>query len=93
MALGAINVLKGAGFKPGEVTVLSCDGQREAFEAIKEGWMQATVIYATGGAVGLDMAIRVLKGEPVPKRITTETPLITADNVDEFYDADLQYVR
>ena len=93
MILGAINVLKEAGYKPGDVFLVGVDGQREAFEAIKEGWLQATAIYATGGALGLDMAVRVLKGEPVPKRIITETPVITADNVDDFYDPSSQYVR
>lgn len=93
MILGAINVLKEAGYKPGDVFLVGVDGQREAFEAIKDGWLQATAIYATGGALGLDMAVRVLKGEPVPKRIITETPVITKDNVDDFYDANSQYVR
>jgi len=93
MILGAINVLKEAGYKPGEVFLIGVDGQREAFEAIKDGWLQATAIYATGGALGLDMAVRVLKGEAVPKRIVTETPLITPENVDDFYNADQQYVR
>jgi ribose transport system substrate-binding protein len=93
MILGAINVLKEAGYKPGEVFLVGVDGQREAFEAIKEGWLQATAIYATGGALGLDMAVRVLKGEPVPKRIITETPVITPENVDDFYNPDSQYVR
>ena len=93
MILGAINVLKEAGYQPGEVFLVGVDGQREAFEAIKEGWLQATAIYATGGALGLDMAVRVLKGESVPKRIITETPVITPDNVDDFYDPNSQYVR
>ena len=93
MILGAINVLKEAGYKPGDVFLVGVDGQREAFEAIKEGWLQATAIYATGGALGLDMAVRVLKGEPVPKRIITETPVITGDNVDDFYNPQSQYVR
>ena len=93
MILGAINVLKEAGYKPGDVFLVGVDGQREAFEAIKEGWLQATAIYATGGALGLDMALRVLRGEPVPKRIITETPVITKENVDDFYDSGSQYVR
>ncbi len=93
MILGAINVLKEAGYKPGEVFLVGVDGQREAFQAIKDGWLQATAIYATGGALGLDMAVRVLKGEDVPKRIITETPVIDAENVDDFYNADSQYVR
>jgi len=93
MILGAINVLKEAGYKPGEVFLVGVDGQREAFEAIKEGWLQATAIYATGGALGVDMAVRVLKGESVPKRIITETPVITPENVDDYYDPKSQYVR
>lgn len=93
MILGAINVLKEAGYQPGEVFLIGVDGQREAFDAIKEGWLQATAIYATGGTVALDMAVRVLQGQPVPKRIITETPLITPDNVDDFYNADSRYVR
>ncbi len=93
MILGAINVLKEAGYQPGEVFLIGVDGQREAFDAIKDGWLQATAIYATGGALGLDMAVRILKGEAVPKRIITETPVITPDNVDDYYEADSQYVR
>jgi len=93
MILGAIKVLKEAGYKPGEVFLVGVDGQREAFEAIKQGWLNATAIYATGGALGLDMAVRVLKGQPVPKRIITETPVITKQNVDEYYNANSQYVR
>lgn len=93
MILGAINVLKEAGYKPGDVFLVGVDGQREAFEAIKEGWLQATAIYATGGSLGLDMAVRVLKGESVPKRIITETPVITPENVDDFYNPESQYVR
>lgn len=93
MILGAINVLKEAGYEPGEVFLVGVDGQREAFEAIQDGWLQATAIYATGGALGLDMAVRVLQGEPVPKRVITETPVITPENVADFYNADSQYVR
>lgn len=93
MILGAINVLKEAGYGPGDVFLVGVDGQREAFEAIQEGWLQATAIYATGGALGLDMAVRLLQGEEVPRRIITETPVVTADNVADYYDPDSQYVR
>ncbi len=93
MILGAINVLKEAGYKPGEVFLVGVDGQREAFDAIKEGWLQATAIYATGGALGMELGLRILKGEDVPKRITTDTPVITKDNVDEYYVKESQYVR
>ena len=61
MILGVIKVLKEAGYKPGDVFLVGVDGQREAFEAIKDGWLNATAIYATGGALGLDMAVRVPK--------------------------------
>ncbi len=93
MILGAVNVLKEAGYEPGEITLIGVDGQREAFEAIREGWVQATAIYPTGGALGVDTAVKLMLGRPVPKRIISDAPIITADNVDEFYDPDLQYVR
>jgi ribose transport system substrate-binding protein len=93
MALGAIQVLKAAGYKPGDVFLIGIDGQREAFQAIKEGWLQATAIYPTGGAEGVRVALKLLKGEPVPRRIVAECPIVTADNVDQYYDPKLQYVR
>jgi len=37
--------------------------------------------------------VRLLQGEEVPRRIITETPVITADNVADYYDPDSQYVR
>ena len=93
MALGAIEVLKEAGYKPGDIFIFGIDGQREAFEAIMDGWMQVTSIYATGGALGVDSAIKVMMGKPVPKRIISETPIITPENVKEYYSKEDQYVR
>jgi ribose transport system substrate-binding protein len=93
-ALACVQVLKASGqYKPGEICVLGVDGQREAFEAIKEGWISATSIYATGGAEALRIALKVLKGEPVPKRTITETPIVSAENVDQYYDPNEVYVR
>ena len=55
--------------------------------------MQVTSIYATGGALGVDSAIKVMMGKPVPKRIISETPIITPENVKEYYSKEDQYVR
>jgi len=93
MILGAIQVLKAAGYKPGDIFMLGIDGQREAFEAIRSGWLQATAIYPTGGALGVRMALKILQGKPVPKRIVSECPVVTKENVDEYYDPKLMYVR
>lgn len=93
MILGAISVLSEAGYKPGEIFLLGIDGQREAFEAINEGWLQATAIYPTGGAEGVRIALKILKGEPVPKRITSECPMVYPGNIEQYYDPELMYVR
>ena len=56
------------------VFMIGIDGQREAFQAIKEGWLQATAIYPTGGAEGVRVALKLLKGEQVPRRVVAECP-------------------
>jgi simple sugar transport system substrate-binding protein len=44
MAIGAIQAIEEAGFKPGEdIRIVSIDGVRGAFEAMKEGKLNATV--------------------------------------------------
>jgi len=93
MILGAIQVMKAAGYKPGQIFLIGIDGQREAFQAINDGWLQATAIYPTGGAEGVRVALKILKGEPVPRRIVAECPVVTKENVKQYYDPKLQYVR
>jgi len=53
----------------------------EGVKYVQEGILDATLQYPTGGAQAIDIALRILGGEDVPKSITLGTRLFTADNV------------
>lgn len=86
MALGALKALKSAGRE--EIKIISIDGQKEAYEAIKDGSMVGTFTYPFPGAEGVKTAIRLIDGETVDKVIDMPSQLITEDNVDDVYDPD-----
>jgi galactofuranose transport system substrate-binding protein len=71
MALGAIQALKEAGIKPGaDVTVVSIDAVKGAFEAMVEGSLSATVeCNPLLGPIAFDAIEKIRKGEAVPKFI------------------------
>ncbi|MBK6458998.1 MAG: substrate-binding domain-containing protein [Gemmatimonadetes bacterium] len=50
------------------------DGGRQA---VQDGKLAATFVYPTGGKEAVDIAVRILKGEQVPHRITLGTERIT----------------
>ncbi len=54
----------------------------EGVRYVKEGILAATLQYPTGGADAIDIALKILHGEQVPKNIILGTRLYTADNVD-----------
>jgi len=54
----------------------------EGVRYVKEGILTATFEYPTGGREAIDVALRILKGEEVPKNITLGTRLFTKENVD-----------
>jgi len=83
MALGALTALRAAG-REGAV-VIGIDGQKEAFESVMAGRMTATFIYPNGSAQAVEAAIKILKGEKVPKKIELESELVDASNVKLFY--------
>ncbi|MFG2635475.1 ABC transporter substrate-binding protein [Streptomyces sp. NPDC048362] len=43
MGLGAVNALKGAGKKPGEVKIVTVDGTRNAVQGIVDGWIDGGI--------------------------------------------------
>lgn len=71
MALGAIQALEEAGLKPGtEITVVSIDAVRDAFQAMVEGKLNATIeCNPLLGPVAFDTIEKVLAGQEVPKFI------------------------
>ena len=53
----------------------------EGIRYVKEGILTATFQYPTGGKEAIDNALKILKGEQVPKNITLGTRIFTKDNV------------
>ncbi|NJD21002.1 MAG: substrate-binding domain-containing protein, partial [Gemmatimonadetes bacterium] len=53
----------------------------EGQQYVAQGIVDATFLYPTGGAEAIELALRILAGEEVPKRITLGTRIFTAANV------------
>ncbi|PVG80974.1 sugar ABC transporter substrate-binding protein [Nocardioides gansuensis] len=70
-------------------------GSRNAMDWIRDGEMEATVLYPpTQAADGIRLARLIAQGKgisdlvqvEVPRRIVLNAPVVTADNVEEYYD-------
>jgi ABC-type sugar transport system substrate-binding protein len=57
------------------------DGAKEGCDGIRSEQMTASVQYPTMMPDALEIAMKVLKGEQVPKRTMLPTPLITKENL------------
>jgi ribose transport system substrate-binding protein len=53
----------------------------EGVEYVKQGILDATFAYPTGGAEAIDAALKLLRGEAVEKRIVLGTRLFTRESV------------
>lgn len=84
MALGVAEAVNSAG-KKGEIMVIGTDGVEAAYDAIRAGDLTATVDsypYLTG-QVSVNVALRLLGGQDVPRAVYTPQALITSKNVDD----------
>ncbi len=83
MALGVVEAVKNAG-KLGEIMVIGTDGIGAAYDSIKAGEMTGTVDsfpYLTG-QTAVEVALRLLEGQELPRAVYSPQNLITAENVD-----------
>ncbi len=55
---------------------------QEGVAYVKQGILDASFEYPTGGAEAIEMALKILRGEPVPREITLGSRLFTRENVD-----------
>jgi ribose transport system substrate-binding protein len=82
-AHGAYLAAKQAG-REKEMKFIGIDAlPHEGVAYVKQGILDATFAYPTGGEQAMTMAISILKGEKVPKRVTLGTRLYTKDNADK----------
>jgi ribose transport system substrate-binding protein len=56
---------------------------QEGVAYVKQGILDATFQYPTGGVEAIDTALKIFAGEPVPKKITLSSRVFTRDNVDQ----------
>jgi ribose transport system substrate-binding protein len=84
-AVAALSVIKQKDLVD-QITLVGFDGLPVALKAIKAGEMAASMAQnpARMGAEGVELAVKVIMGEDVPKFIPIDGVLITIDNVDEF---------
>jgi ribose transport system substrate-binding protein len=54
----------------------------EGVRYVKEGILDATFAYPTGGAEAIELAVKILGGEKPPKKVTLGTRLFTKENVE-----------
>ncbi len=82
MALGAIQALDAAGRKPGtDVIVVSIDGVKDAFAAMVDGTLNASVeCNPLLGPMAFDAVEKAVKGEALPKKTVVEDRVFDQTN-------------
>ena len=85
MAVGAIKAIEAYGLKPGsDIKIVSVDAARGAFEAMIAGKLNATVeCNPLLGPQFFDLALKVVNGKEVPKRIKSEETIFFPHNAAE----------
>ena len=83
MALGAMQALEARDRAKG-VIVTGMDGLQSTMKDINDGKVTGTVYYHHMFPEALELAMKVLKGESVPKRTMIETPFVSKENVAQF---------
>jgi ribose transport system substrate-binding protein len=84
MAFGAYLAARDAG-REGDIVFLGIDAiPDEGGLWVRQGALKATFVYKTPGAEGIRQALRLLKGEPVEKKIDLETEVVDASNVEAY---------
>jgi len=88
MGMGALKAINESG-RADKITVVGFDGQKEAYELIKEGKFGATALNSPRELARLvvEAVVKYLNGERrIDKIIYTDPVLITRENVDKYYD-------
>ncbi len=82
-AHGAFLAAQAAGREKGIVFVGIDALPQEGVAYVRQGLLDATFLYPTGGKEAVETALRVLQGEPVPRTITLGSRVFDRDNVSQ----------
>jgi ribose transport system substrate-binding protein len=80
MASGARLALKQLGVNPATIPITGIDYISEARDAIMSGEQAASFTYPTFGKEGAEYALRLLRGESVPKEVIVDSVMVTKEN-------------
>jgi ribose transport system substrate-binding protein len=82
MALGIVEAVKAAGLQD-KVAVFGTDGISDAYKSIAAGELTGTVdsFAVLTGEVGMEVALRLVAGQDLPRVVATPQALITKDNI------------
>ncbi|MBN1428592.1 MAG: ABC transporter substrate-binding protein [Anaerolineae bacterium] len=84
MGIGAIEALKAAGVKPGDLFIVSVDGTRGGFQAMIDGWFQADVeCNPLLGPQVAEMALKLINGETIDREVLTNETVYYPDQAEE----------
>jgi ABC-type sugar transport system substrate-binding protein len=84
MAIGAIEAVKAAGIKPGDLKMISVDGTRGGFQLMIDGWLQADVeCNPLLGPQVMDLALKLMNGETIAKEALTDESVYYPDKAKE----------
>lgn len=83
MLSGVRVVLKHHNMDPTKIIMVGCDYTAEAQEAIRKGTQTGSVLFPLGGHAAVEVALKILKGERVPKHISIPVKLVTQENVND----------
>jgi ABC-type sugar transport system substrate-binding protein len=85
MAIGAIRAIEAYGLRPGkDIKIVSIDAIRDAFKAMIDGKLNATVeCNPLLGPKFLELALKVVNGEPVPKWNPSQEGIFYPENAAE----------
>ncbi|MDW6092527.1 substrate-binding domain-containing protein [Vibrio rhizosphaerae] len=85
MALGCVEAVR-AQKKSDQVAVFGTDGISDAYASIRRGELTGTVdsFPVLTGEVAMEVALRLLGGQKLPRVVSTPQALITKDNIDQY---------
>ena len=94
MALGVVEAVKAAG-KAETVAVFGTDGVSDAYAAIRAGDLTGTVdsFPVLTGEIAMEVALRLMAGQDLPRVVATPQALITKDNVETYATGDMAALR
>ena len=94
MALGVVEAVKASG-KQDQVAVFGTDGISDAYASIRAGDLAGTVdsFPILTGEIAMEVVLRMLAGQDLPRVVATPQALITKENVEDYSTTDQAELR